>query len=53
MFSPRCDYSILRYARDVLLLDFVASSQWGGGLGSKESGVANLLMRFDPISTKL
>lgn len=53
MFSPRCDYSILRFARDVLLLDFVASSTFKNGeLGSKESEVTNLLMRFDAMSKK-
>lgn len=42
MFSPRCDYSILRFPRDVLISDVGASSRHStrGGLGSKESGVA-------------
>lgn len=42
MFSPRCDYSILRFPRDVLISDVGASRRHSTrrGLGSKESGVA-------------
>lgn len=54
MFSPRFDYSILRFSRDVLLLDFGASPRHSimGGLGSKESGVAKS-SNEDPISKNL